>query len=117
MEINYLKLYLSLSLVGLTVWAFDESLDSYRAQIIEEKSKAYSDKLALEAKSREIRAQTEALRLKNQRIQQANKQKAINSARKTNDEVCRFWSKEYIETKTDRNKTMRDNACERARKD
>lgn len=117
MEFDYLKLYLSLTFAGLSVWAANESLDIYRAHVIEQKAEAYAKQLEKEAKSLSIRAQTEALRLKNERIKQAKRQSQINAARKTNNEVCRFWSSEYREVQSDRNKTMMDNACERARKD
>lgn len=117
MELNYLKLYFSLTLTGLTIWAFDESLDEYRLHIIEQKSEAYAKQLEKEAKSISIRAQTEALRLKNERINQSKIQNQINAARKTNNEICHFWTNEYRDVKSDRNKTMMENACERARND
>lgn len=117
MELNYLKLYFSLTLTGLTIWGADESLDIYRAYVIEQKAEAFAKKLELEAKSLAIRAQTEALRLKNEMAENSKKQRELNAARKNNNEICRFWTKEYKELKSERNKLMMDGACERARND
>ena len=49
MEFDYLKLYLSLTFAGLSVWAADESLDIYRAHVIEQKAEAYAKQLEKEA--------------------------------------------------------------------
>jgi hypothetical protein len=116
MELNYLKLYFSLTLTGLTIWGVDESLDIYRANVIEQKAQAYAKQLEIEAKSLSIRAQTEALRLKNELAESSKKQRQLDAARKTNREICSFWTDEYNEIRSDRNKLMMQGACERARK-
>ncbi|MGO2372271.1 MAG: hypothetical protein ACTH5C_07925 [Pseudoalteromonas prydzensis] len=117
MELNYLKLYFSLTLTGLTIWGADESLDIYRAYVIEQKAEAFAKKLELEAKSLSIRAQTEALRLKKEIAENSRKQRELNEARKNNNKICRFWSKEYRELQSERNKLMMDGACDRANND
>ena len=35
---------------------------------------------------------------------------------KTNNEICTYWSNEYLASRTNRNKTMMQGACERASK-
>ena len=117
MEINYLKLYFALTLTGLTIWGADESLDAYRAYVIEQKALAYEKQLEIELKSLSIRSQTRALKLKAERAEASRRQRQLDSARKTNREICTFWTNEYNEIKSDRNKTMKQGACERARND
>ena len=116
MEINYLKLYFALTLTGLTIWGADESLDAYRAYVIEQKALAYAKQLEIETKSLSIRAQTQALKLKSELAESSRKQRQLDAARKTNREICTFWTKEYNEIKSDRNQAMMQGACERARK-
>ncbi|MBB1406732.1 hypothetical protein H5079_14120 [Pseudoalteromonas sp. SG44-5] len=116
MEINYLKLYFALTLTGLTIWGADESLDAYRAYVIEQKALAYAKQLEIETKSLSIRAQTRALKLKSELAESSRKERQLDAARKTNREICTFWTNEYNEIKSDRNQAMMQGACERARK-
>lgn len=121
MEFNYFKLYLSLTFAGLTILAVDEFISLYKLKVASDAMAVSMEQVKFERKRAEIQRQTEALRIKNEannmiRINNQNRD-TINNARKTNDEVCHFWSKEYGKLKTDRNKLMMDNSCERARKD
>lgn len=120
MELNYLKLYFSLTLTGLTIWGVDEAFDLYKLNVVADEVTEAMNKSKLESKSAAIRAQTEALKQRTRQAaiakQNALKQETINNARKTNNEICSFWSNEYYSERTDRNKTMMQGACERAAK-
>lgn len=121
MEINYIKLYLSLTFAGLTILGADEAIGLYKLKVASDAMAESMKQVKFERKRAEIKLQTEALKIKNEANHMIkinnHKRNSINNARKTNDEVCRFWSKEYSEVQSDRNKMMMDNACERARKD
>lgn len=121
MELNYLKLYFTLTLTGLTIWGVDELSFLYKMKIASDAMEESMAKVAFEKKSTAIRLQTDALRIKNEANEKLRiknqKQQSINNARRTNNETCRFWSKEYSDSRTERNKLMMDGACERARKD
>ncbi|WP_339691057.1 hypothetical protein [uncultured Pseudoalteromonas sp.] len=113
MEFNYLKLYFSLTLTGLTIFAGVEGYYSYKAYVQAKEAKAYSIQAQRDAKASAAR---EKVRLDKLAKQQAHKQQTINNAQKTNNEICSFWTIEYRESRTDYNKSMKDGACERARK-
>ncbi|MDB2355734.1 hypothetical protein N9V89_00715 [Pseudoalteromonas sp.] len=131
MELNYLKLYFSLTLTGLTIFAGVEGYYSYKSYVLAKEAKAYAiqaqrdakaaaarekirlDKLAATAAREKAR---EKARLDKLAKEQAYKQQTINNAQNTNNEICSFWTVEYRDSSTDYNKSMMDGACERARK-
>ena len=127
MELNYLKLYFSLTLTGLTIFAGIEGYYSYKAYVLSKEAKAYAIQAQRDAKAAAARekvrldklataAAKEKSRLDKIAKEQAYKQQAINNAQKTNNEICSFWTVEYRDTRTDYNKSMMDGACARARK-
>ena len=91
---NYLKLYFSLTLTGLTIWGVDEAFDLYKLNVVADEVTEAMNKSKLESKSAAIRAQTEALKQRTRQAaiakQNALKQETINNARKTNNEICSF---------------------------
>jgi hypothetical protein len=121
MNINYLKLYFCLTLSSLTTLAIVEVYFSYQLHLFEKEAKALAIKTEYETKAAAARlkfAPEKQQKISAQRSSvRAAKQREINNARKTNNEICNFWRGEYQEARTDRNKLMMDGACERARND
>lgn len=113
MELNYLKLYFSLTLTGLTIFASAEGYYSYKAYVLAKEAKAYSIQAQRDAKSAAAR---EKIRLDKLAKERAHRQQAINNAQRTNNEICSYWTKEYLQNRTEYNKSMKDGACERAMK-
>ncbi|MFK3869616.1 hypothetical protein [Pseudoalteromonas rhizosphaerae] len=113
MELNYLKLYFSLTLTGLTIFAGVEGYYSYKAYVLAKEAKAYAIQAQRDAKAAAAR---EKVRLNKLAKEQAHRQQTINNAQRTNNEICSFWTVEYRDTRTDYNKSMMDGACARARK-
>ncbi|TMP53173.1 hypothetical protein [Pseudoalteromonas sp. S1612] len=118
MELNYLKLYFSLTLAGLTIWGVDEAVDLYKIKLVADAASSAMKQSRLEAKSASIRAQTQALKEKNRNQiisrQNAQREAVIRNAQRTNNEICSFWRGEYNSSRTETNKVMMDGACERA---
>ena len=99
MELNYLKLYFSLTLAGLTIWGVDEAVDLYKIKLVADAASSAMKQSSLEAKSAAIRAQTQALKDKNRNQiisrQNAQREAVIRNAQRTNNEICSFWRGEY----------------------
>lgn len=113
MELNYLKLYFSLTLTGLTIFAGVEGYYSYKAYVLAKEAKAYAIQAQRDAKSAAAR---EKVRLDKLAKERAHRQQTINNAQRTNNEICSYWTKEYLQNRTEYNKSMKDGACERAMK-
>ncbi|MDC9564004.1 MULTISPECIES: hypothetical protein [unclassified Pseudoalteromonas] len=120
MELNYLKLYFSLTFAGLTIWGVDEAVDLYKLKLVTDAANSAIKQSQFEAKSAAIKAQTEALKQKNRNQiisrQNAQREATIRNAQRTNNEICSFWRGQYNSSNTDRNKLMMEGACERASK-
>lgn len=120
MNINYIKLYFCLTLTGISIFAAMESYYLYRSHLLAKEAQAIANQAERDAKAAAVRAQLkleESQReRRKQQAQRAAKQREINNAQRTNNEICTFWRNEYKELQSDRNKTMMEGACARAAK-
>ncbi|NMM39674.1 hypothetical protein [Pseudoalteromonas arctica] len=121
MKLNYIKLYFCLTLSGLTLLGVVELYLSYQLHTLEKELKARSIQNERDEKAAAVRRNLKEQEIKKYQAEQTKirtiEQNKINNARKTNDQTCQFWAKEYSEFKSERNKLMMDGACERARND
>ena len=125
MELNYYKLTLSL-FVAITISSLlVDGIEAYIANQVlleaSEKIKIESEKVRAEmlVKSEEAkRIYNENIRLEHIKTQKRqNEIKKLNAIRKTNDETCAFWTKEYRENRTEYKEQMKKSACTRAMND
>ncbi|WP_462181565.1 hypothetical protein [Pseudoalteromonas gelatinilytica] len=120
MNINYIKLYFCLTLTGISIFATMESYYLYRAHVLAKEAQAIANQAERDAKAAAVRAQLDfeesQRQLKKRQAEQAAKQKLIDNAQRTNNEICNFWRNEYQKLQSDRNKSMMDGACARAAK-
>ncbi|MFU2508858.1 hypothetical protein [Pseudoalteromonas sp. ASV78] len=121
MKLNYIKLYFCLTFSGLTLLGVVELYLSYQLNTLEKELKARSIQNERDKKAAAVRRSLKAEEIKKHQAEQAKfraiEQERINNARRINDETCQFWTGEYSEIKSERNKLMMDGACERARND
>lgn len=120
MHINYIKLYFCLTLTGISIFAAMESYHTYQAYVLSKKAQAIANQAERDAKAAAVRAQLQLeesqREMRKRQAESAAKQREIDNAQRTNNEVCRFWRSEYQKLKTDRNKSMMEGACARAAK-
>jgi len=133
MEINYIKLgitlFLALSISGIAVSSFDNYLDKKNTEKIISSAivgfKKSTDKLDRKIKTSRVNLNNEIKEFAQKRkikIDKAMKKEMaeiqrISAIRKTNDETCSFWSKEYSKANSEYNKVMKKSACNRAMND
>lgn len=102
MKINYFKLYLSITLSGLTIWLVDQSWTMYQLKLVSDATTK-----ALSQVSQPKKIQVPAYKPNHQKpLTRKEREKEIEDAR-----VCDFFLKEYRKNPTEENRLNMRKFC------